>query len=163
MFSIFTIGVPISITMVAGTAEPLGVGRHALGVVAGRHRDHAALALVEDSACRRFNAPRSLKVAVNCKFSNLRNRRQPQISPRVRLSRCAGDHDLVADHGRGTRARRQGSRREYRKAAASGFALDRSGNGEAWPVSAPKTTALSRGQRRFLRLERSGRLDLHRI
>src|ERR1700743_1350015 len=39
-----------------------------------------------DSACRRLSAPRSLKVEVNCKFSNLSQTRQPSTEPSVRLS-----------------------------------------------------------------------------
>ena len=38
-----------------------------------------------DRAVRRFSAPRSLKVEVNCRFSNLSQTSQPQISVSVRL------------------------------------------------------------------------------
>ena len=46
MFSIFTIGVPTGITMLAGMPSLCGVIGHALRMIAGRHRDHAALAFV---------------------------------------------------------------------------------------------------------------------
>ena len=69
-----------------GDRQPVGVIGHALGVVAGRHGDHAALASPRRTGAeRRLSAPRSLNEAVNCWFSNLSQSLQPRMPESVRL------------------------------------------------------------------------------
>ena len=65
-------------------AQPGGVARDGLGVVAGRHGHHTAPALVlgeASGACS--SAPRSLKAAVNCRFSNFTTTPVPSTADRV--------------------------------------------------------------------------------
>ena len=77
VFSTFTIGVPTGITIMAGMPSRLRVIGDALRMIAGGHRDDAAPPLVRRQANRRLSAPRSLKEAVNCWFSNLSQILQP--------------------------------------------------------------------------------------
>ena len=82
----FTVGVLTGMTMVDGYRQAARVIGDALRVVAGRHGDHAALALVRPTGqTAGSSAPRSLNDAVNCRFSNLSQTLQPRMSDSVRL------------------------------------------------------------------------------
>ena len=70
VFSTFTSGVPVRHDDGRGDAEALGVIGDRLGVVAGRHGDDAAPALLRRrGSSSLLTAPRSLKEPVGCMFS----------------------------------------------------------------------------------------------
>ena len=84
VFSIFTVGVRPALRSLPEWRAGRVIG-DTLRVIAGRHGDHAAAPFSAESADSRLSAPRSLKVAVNCRFSNFSQISAPVMSDSVRL------------------------------------------------------------------------------
>ncbi len=117
MFLIFVLGEPFGMTMVAGMPRRAAwyatacAWLPALIAITPRPRSSA------DSESSLLSAPRSLKEAVNCRFSNLRNTSAPVSADSVRL--CTNGVRSTAPEMRAAAARMSVSETATRGSAES--------------------------------------------